>query len=345
MKSLLNLFVYSLAGFMLAGLFLLPGCGNGRDDGAQITRLKLSHITAPGSAWDLGAQKFAELLHEKSGGGMEVDIYPQAQLANRNQQAELNLMQSGVIDFSFESSIILALFLDRRFDVFNLPWAFEDYAAAHAAVDGELWTQAKEWLKAKGIHILAAGDNGFRQLTNSSHPVEKPEDLVGLQIRVAGSPLFLDTFRTLDAAPQTMNFGEVFTALRQGTVDGQENPLSIIDTSRLDEVQTHLTLWNYVYDPIFLCISEKKWGGFSPEEQAMIEEAAREAMAWQRQYVEKQDEELPRALAERGMKVRNLTAAERSAFRAKMGPVWNRAAEVIGKELVESVLVEGTLQQ
>lgn len=330
--SLLN-WVCVGVGLLSAG-FLVVGCGSG--DGTQV--LKFSHITAPESAWDLGAHKFAELVAEKSDGAMRVEVYPQSQLANRNQQAELNLMQSGAIDLTFESSIILALFLDRRFDVFNLPWAFADYAEAHAALDGPLWAAATEWMAAKDVHILAAGDNGFRQLTNSKMPVSRPADLAGLRIRVAGSPLFLDTFRALGAAPQTMNFGEVFTALRQGTVDGQENPLSIIDTSRLDEAQKHLTLWNYVYDPIFLCVGAKRWARFTPEQQKILEESAREAMVWQREYVAAEEADLPGKLEARGMEVQRLTLEERAAFRAEMAPVWDKARAVIGDDLVDQVL-------
>jgi len=325
--------VFALTALLLLPLLLPAGCRRQPREGGAI-RLKLSHITAPGSAWDLGAQRFAELVRERSGGRIEVAVFPQGQLANRDQHAELNLMQAGVIDLSFESSIILALFLDPRFDVFNLPWAFADYAAAHAAVDGPLGAQAREWLAAKGIAVLAAGDNGFRQLTNARRPVRAPDDLAGLRIRVAGSPLFIEIFRALGAAPQTMNFGEVFTALQQGTVDGQENPLSVIETSRLDEVQEHLTLWNYVYDPIFLCIGQRRLGELSAEDQELLRRCAAEAMSWQRQYVADEERRLPRLLAERGMAVVALTAAELEPFRARAESIWQSATGTLGPQLI-----------
>ena len=318
-----------------AFLAVLWGCGK-----SQTTVLRLSHITSPGSAWDKGAQQFAELVNTRSEGRIQVKVYAGAQLAQHNQKTELQQLCNGTIDMTLHSPIILALFLDKRFDAFSLPWLFPNHGVANRVCDGPFGEQAMDWLEEHGVHGIGYGVNGFRQLTNSVRPVKTPTDLKGMKVRVAGTDLFRAVFSAFGANPMTMNFGEVFTALQQGTISAQENPLSIIDSSKLYEVQSHLTVWGYAYDPLILTMNRARWDSFSPEDQALLTSCGREAMAYQRKIVADEDMRLIEELAAQGMTVHVLQQEEIAVFRSVCSGVYDEFGPKIGKEIVSLLLAE-----
>jgi tripartite ATP-independent transporter DctP family solute receptor len=244
------------------------------------------------------------------------------------------MLGSGSIDMALVSTIILALYLDPRFDVFSLPWLFQDHETANRVCDGELGKHAFLYLEQKGLKGLAFGANGFRQLTNSLLPVRTPENLTGVRCRVAGSRIFFRTFELLGADALTMNFGEVFTSLQQGVIDAQENPLSIIYSSRLYEVQPYLTIWNYSYDPLILTMNRTRWNSFSSADQKMLLKSAKEAMDYQRSVVAQEDRDLPGLLSDQGMQIIRLSEEEIKQFKKMVLPVYEEFTPLIGKELV-----------
>jgi tripartite ATP-independent transporter DctP family solute receptor len=302
--------------------------------------LRLSHVTAQDSPWDKGAHRFAELVAKNTGGRIEVKVFPQSQLANGSQKAELEMLQSGVIDMTWDSPIILALFMDKRFDVFNLPWLYPSMEVANKVADGPMGDLAMKWLEEKGVVGLGIGVNGYRELTNSKHPVTTPDDMKGIKFRVAGSKLYLETFKLLGANAVTMSFGEVFTSLQQGVIDGQENPTAIIFSSRLYEVQKYLTMWHYSFDPLILCINKKTFEGFSPADQKAIRAAAKEAVAYERTVSAEEEIRLPEELAKKGMQVNNLTPAQIAVFKAKVQPVYAMVQETVGADNMKLMLAE-----
>jgi tripartite ATP-independent transporter DctP family solute receptor len=302
--------------------------------------IRLSHVTAKGSPWDKGAERFAELVAKNTGGRIAVKIFPQSQLANGSQKAELEMLQSGVLDMTWDSPIILALFLDKRFDVWNLPWLYPSMEAANRVADGPMGELAARWLADKGVVALGIGVNGFRELTNSKRVIATPDDLKGIKFRVAGSKLYLETFKLLGANAVTMSFGEVFTALQQGVIDGQENPTAIIDSSRLYEVQKYLTLWHYSFDPLVLCINKKLFDSLSPADQKVIRDAARQAVAYERQLSAEEEKRLPEELAKKGMQVNVLTPQQIAAFRDRVKPVYSMVEEYVGADNMKLMLAE-----
>lgn len=302
--------------------------------------IRLSHVTAKGSPWDKGAERFAELVAKNTGGRIAVKVFPQSQLANGNQKAELEMLQSGVLDMTWDSPIILALFLDKRFDVWNLPWLYPSMEVANEVADGPMGALAYKWLAEKGIVGLGIGVNGYRELTNSKHPIAAPDDMKGIKFRVAGSKLYLETFKLLGANAVTMSFGEVFTALQQGVIDGQENPTAIIDSSRLYEVQKYLTLWHYSFDPLVLCINKRLFDSFSPADQKILRDAAREAVAYERQVSAEEERRLPEVLKQKGMQVNALTPVQIAAFRERVKPVYSMVEEYVGKDNMNLMLSE-----
>ncbi len=212
LRNLLRACAVALAAILCAS------CGKSSDR----TVIKASLILGETSDWYKGMQRWASLVAEKSQGAVEVRIFPQASLASGKQDTELEMVQSGTIEASFESSILLSG-IEPAFSVWSLPWLFDDYAAADSALLGEPGMEMLALLEERGLVGLGYGHNGFRQLTNSARPVRAPADLAGLKIRVPAISMYLDVFRALGADPSPMNFGEVFLALQQGTIDGQEN--------------------------------------------------------------------------------------------------------------------------
>ena len=302
--------------------------------------IRLSHVTAKDSPWDKGAHRFADLVAKNTNGRIEVKVFPQSQLANGSQKAELEMLQSGVIDMTWDSPIILALFLDKRFDVFNLPWLYPSMEVANKVADGPMGALAMKWLEEKGIVGLGIGVNGYRELTNSKHPITTPDDMKGIKFRVAGSKLYLETFKLLGANAVTMSFGEVFTSLQQGVIDGQENPTAIIDSSKLYEVQKYLTMWHYSFDPLVLCVNKKLFDSLSPADQAAIRAAAKEAVAYERAVSAEEEKRLPEELKKKGMQVNNLTPAQIAAFKTKVQPVYAMVQEAIGVDNMKLMLAE-----
>ena len=301
--------------------------------------LRLSYVAPEGDNWDLGAKRFAELVEERSDGLLRVETFPGSILANRSQQAEVQAVQSGTIDMAMFSPILLALFVDSRFDVYSLPFLFPDQEVALATVD-ELRPLTDGWLEERGLEGLAYGVNGFRQITNSARPIALPEDLAGLKVRAAGTQIFLKTFEALGASAITMNFGEVFTSLQQGVIDGQENPLGVILSTRLFEVQPYATVWNYAFDPVILTMNASLWSSFSAAEQALLRSAAEDAMSYERELAAQSDVSAPEALEAQGMAVYTPSPEELQAFRDAVETVYTDPAiiERIGAENLELVL-------
>ncbi len=302
--------------------------------------IRLSHITAKDSPWDKGAVRFAELVAKATKGRIEVNVFPQSQLANGSQKAELEMLQSGVLDMTWDSPIILALFLDKRFDVFNLPWLYPSMDVANKVADGPMGELAYKWLGEKGIVGLGIGVNGYRELTNSKRAISAPDDMKGIKFRVAGSKLYLETFKLLGANAVTMSFGEVFTALQQGVIDGQENPTAIIDSSKLYEVQKYLTLWHYSFDPLVLCINKRLFDGLSPADRDAIRAAAKEAVAYERALSAEEEKRLPEELKKKGMQVNALTPAQIAVFRERVKPVYTMVGEYVGAENMKLMQAE-----
>ena len=307
---------------------------------AATKTIRLSHVTAKDSPWDKGAHKFADLVAKNTDGRIEVKVFPQSQLANGSQKAELEMLQSGVIDMTWDSPIILALFLDKRFDVFNLPWLYPSMEVANMVADGPMGALAMKWLEEKGITGLGIGVNGYRELTNSKHPITTPDDMKGIKFRVAGSKLYLETFKLLGANAVTMSFGEVFTSLQQGVIDGQENPTAIIDSSKLYEVQKYLTMWHYSFDPLVLCINKKLFDSLSPADQKAIRAAAKEAVAYERAVSAEEEKALPEVLKKKGMQVNTLTPDQIAVFKDRVKPVYAMVEETVGADNMKLMLAE-----
>ena len=314
---------------------LLLSCGRDSTGGREF---RLSLILGVNSDWYRGALRFKELVESQTGGRYRIGIYPHSQLAGGVQRTELEMVQSGVIDLSLESSILLSI-IEKRMSVLSLPWLFPDYRTAHAALASPLGGELLGLLERKGIIGLAYGANGFRQITNSRNPIRVPGDLRDMKIRVPAIKLYIDIFKLLGADPSSMNFGELFTALAQGTMDGQENPAAVIYSSRMYEVQKYLTIWNYSYDPIVLCMNRKTWNSLPPDIRGVFARCAREAMEYEYSLVAEGERAAVDSLRAKGMEVNSLDPKAAASFRALAEPIYRTYAREIGGNLIERLRV------
>ena len=304
---------------------------------AQETReYSVSTVLSDAFPWGQAAEKWAELVKERSEGRITLKIYPNAQLVSGDQTREFSAMRSGLIDMAVGSTINWSTQVPEA-NLFSLPFLMPDNAAVDAITQGEAGKMVFDAIEKRGVMPLAWGENGFREISNSRGALSSPEDLKGLKIRVVGSPLFLDTFNALGANPTQMSWTDALPALTTGAVDGQENPLAVFDVARADRAnQTHLTLWRYMNDPLIFGVSQRIWTTLSPEDQKLLKEAAVDAGKWE---IEKARAELTDTLETirgRGVEITELTPEQHKAFVDATQSVYEKWTPRIGKELVDA---------
>jgi TRAP-type transport system periplasmic protein len=302
--------------------------------------LKLAVNTNAQTAWGRGAARFADVLRHRTQGRIAITPYFDGQLVAGKQLTEFVLLQQGGADFAMGSTINWSPQV-KELNLFALPFLFPGYPALDAVQAGEPGRRLFRLMEDKGVVPIAWGENGFRELTNSKRPVRKPEDLQGLKIRVVGSPIFADTFRALGANPVSLDWNtQALPALRQGSVDGQENPIGLIIPYNLWEVQKYVTVWHYAIDPVILAVSAKTWAGFSAEDRALVRKVGEDVMALQKREAREGADGAVTALdilqKIYGMEGVKLAPEDLKAFRERTRPVYTKWVEEIGADLVRS---------
>lgn len=283
-----------------------------------------------------GAQKFADLLKEKSDGKIKVRLFPGGTLGGDVQT--VSALQGGTLDITVLNSGILAA-QAPDFAMLDFPFLFNNAEEAHAVIDGPVGQKLSAQLDSKGLVGLGYWDLGFRNLTNSKHPVTKIEDMQGLKVRVIQSPIYLETFSALGANPVPMAFPEVYTALEQHTIDGQENPFTVIEGNKFFEVQKYLSVTGHIFNPQSLIISQKTWNRLNEDEKKLIRDAAAEAQKFQREVTAAGMDKAKETLAG-AMTVNEISAAEKDRFRERVKPVVDKFAESLDGDLVKMMYDE-----
>jgi len=318
---------------------------------------KLDIVPSLTTAWGMGAQYFTDLVKERSGGKINIKVYPGSQLTTGKQTNAFLLVRNGTIDFAVQSSINYSPQL-VELNLFALPFFIANQPDRYAALDaikaGKAGEMVIKAIEDKGVKFLGFGENGFRELTNSRKAIRTPADLAGMKIRVVGSPLFLDTFRALGANPVNMNWSDTMAAIQQGVVDGQENPISTFFPVKMHDFHKFMTDCHYVVDPTLFVVNPGVWGSFSAEDQKMIQEAAVEAGKYQialariglddgtaQKYLEgigkvPEITDWYGTLKSVGMDVAILTPEETKAFADKTAPVLEAWRSKVGEELVKA---------
>jgi tripartite ATP-independent transporter DctP family solute receptor len=305
------------------------GSGSGSDSGSTSQNanqsspdkeplvLKFGHVLAPDHPYQLGAEKFKEILESTAPEPVKVEIYHSSQLGSERDLTEG--LQLGSVDLAIAPGTIGSF--EPMMKVLDLPYIFRDREHAYKVLDGEIGAELAAALPEKSLRLLAYWENGFRHITNSKRPIVTPSDLEGIKIRVPENATYVDTFNTWKANVVTMAFGELYTALQQKTVDGQENPLALIATNKFYETQKYLSLSGHFYGPAQLLISEITWQKLSPEMQEAVQKAAIEARDYERQLLQDREAEYLQQLKDAGMEVNEV---DMDAFMESVKPVWEK---------------------
>lgn len=317
----------------LAGVLL---AGSGLATSIEARELSVSTVLSDAFPWGQAAQRWADLVEERSGGELTLRVYPNSQLVSGDQTREFSAMRSGLIDLAVGSTINWSPQVPEL-NLFSLPFLMPDERAVDAVTGGSAGKMVFDAIESRGVVPLAWGENGFRQLSNSRGVIDEPGDLDGLKIRVVGSPLFLDTFSALGANPTQMSWADAKPALTTGAVDGQENPLSVFDVARIDQVgQNYVTLWNYMNDPLIFAANQQVWGSLSEEERTLLRETAIEAGDWEIEMTREQEADRLAAIKARGVTVTELTEQQHDAFVSATESVHDEWTPRIGEKLLEA---------
>jgi TRAP-type transport system periplasmic protein len=285
----------------------------------------------------MGAKKFADLVEQKSGGKIKVRVFPGGQLGGDLQN--VSALQGGTLDLMVLNAGLLVGIV-KDFAVLDLPFLFNTAEEADAVVDGPVGQKLFDKLPEKGLVGLGYFELGFRNVTNSKRPITKAEDFQGIKLRVLQSPLFIDLFNTLGANTVAMPFPEVYTALEQGVIDGQENPVTVIFDTKFQEVQKYLSLTRHIYNAQSVIMGKKTWDKFSDEEKKIIQSSLDEAETYQRQVSRQKSTQVLEDLKKAGMQVNEVSPQEISRIREKIKPVVDKYTKEVGDALANEVNAE-----
>lgn len=300
-------------------------------------QLKFAAANNKGHPQVMGMEKFAELVKDKSGGKIEVKLFPGGVLGGDVQT--VSALQGGVIEMTVLNAGILASNV-KQFGAVDLPFLFNNGEEADKVMDGPFGTGLADLLPDTGLVGLGYWELGFRNLTNNRHPVTKIEDIKGLKIRTIQSPIPIELFNNLGANAVPLPYTELYTALETGTVDGQENPAANILNAKFYEVQKYMTVTRHQYNPQIVLISKKFWDGLNDEEKVVLQTSATEARDYQRQVSREFDAKAIADIKATGMEVSELSPEETQKLRDAVKPMIEKFSAEIGPDTVAALFKE-----
>jgi tripartite ATP-independent transporter DctP family solute receptor len=322
----------SLRGLLVAAAVLVAGAASAQ------TELTLSTPDPDTSEITVAANKFAELVAEKTNGEVTLKVFPNGTLYGGDPSGAVKQLAGGSLDMLLLSTSLYANF-NPKFTAISIPYLFDNTDQLRAYLQGDLGNELLAGLDGIGIKGISLWPRPFRQITNSKRPIETPEDLAGLKLRVPNNPLWVEFFGKLGAVPTPMAFAEVYNALQLKVVDGQENPITVPVSAKFFEVQTHASLTNHIADGWVLAINPAKYEALTDAQKTAIAEAAAEAEAWK---VENDAAEAEAAIAEieaNGVAVNTLTPEQQAAFVAVSKELFPVFADLVG----DQTFFDGTL--
>ena len=313
---------------LLATLVALPAV-------AQV-ELKLGHVGGPGSLFELSANEFARRANEKLAGKVKVVVFGSSQLGgDREMMQKLRL---GTLDFALPSTVMSSEV--EAFGMFEMPYLVKNREHMKKIEAAIFWPSLEPLAEAKGYKLLAVWENGFRHITNNVRPIVKPADLQGMKLRVPEGKWRVKMFQAYGANPSPMALSEVFVALQTGVMDGEENPLTQIYSSKFQEVQKYLSLTGHVYTPAYLAVGAKKFATLPPDVQATLAQVAKETQAYVYEQAARLDNDLLAKLKASGIKVND---ADKDAFIAASKSVYEEFGKEVpaGGKLVDQAITLG----
>jgi tripartite ATP-independent transporter DctP family solute receptor len=299
-------------------------------------QLKLAHEVAVDSTQHQAANRFADLVEERTGGAVEINVFPDSGLGPAQQA--LNLMRGGVIEIIQSGSTTFNGIVGET-AALEMPFLFQNAEHAYRVLDGKVGQSLLDKLAPHGIQGLAFLENGWREMTNSRHPIRSHEDIKGLKIRTTPNPYHIQAFELLGANPVPLAYAELYTALETGAVDAQEHPLPALWAGKFYEVQDYLSLTHHAYSPLILVMNKAKFESLPAEYQTVLVEAARETAKYQRDLNSKQAAEIIEAIKEAGVEV--IEEIDTTQFQQIVEePLRKSFAEKYGMDLLDAIAAE-----
>ncbi len=299
---------------------------------AQTTTLKIGYATSKESHYGVGSTVFCDEVEKGTQGRYKCQHFPNSALGGEREQIEA--IQFGTQDLLNTSTGPVGNFVPEM-KIVDLPFLFRDYDHARKVMDGPIGQDLLTKFPSKGIIALAWTENGFRQMTNSKRDIVKPDDAKGLKMRTMENKVHMDGYRTFGILPTPMAFPELFGALQQGTVDGQENPIPVILSAKFSQVQKHLSLTNHVYSPALLLLSPKVWNKLNDADKKVFVEAAKKGAAAQRKKVNDDEANGLAQLEKEGVKVNR--TVDGAAFRKAIEPAYVSYAKEFGEANIKKI--------
>ncbi len=300
--------------------------------------IKFSHVVAKDTPKGLAAEYFAKKADELTKGKVKVEVYANSTLYKDKE--EMEALQLGAVQMLAPSLAKFGPLGVKEFEVFDLPYIFDDYNDLHKVTQGPVGQQLLSKLEPKGIRGLAYWDNGFKSFSLNS-PIKAPADLKGKKMRIQSSKVLEEQMRALGAMPQQMAFSEVYQALQTGVVDGTENPISNLYTQKMHEVQKHLTITDHGYLGYAVVVNKKFWDGLPADVRGQLETAMKESTVYANKIAKEQNDKDLEAVKKSGKTTVYVpTKEERMAFKKVLVPVHQKMESRIGKEIIQSVYKE-----
>ena len=329
-EKLTKIFSIAAAGIML---FSLMECGDSSQDGKIIIRM--THTQQPESISDLTAKEFQKYVDKKSDGRIRIEIYQNCGLSGGDLTKAIELVQAGNIDIHACAPANIANY-NPKFYAFWLPFLFDSTEDLVRFVNSErAKNEINKWCNDLEMTMLGINNAGSRQIS-SNKEIHSPKDLKGMNIRVPGANVFIDLYRDyFKANPTAMDFSEVYTSLQQKTIDGQENPIAVFNSSKFAEVQSNVLLWDGVRDTNIWVISNKTLEKLSPEDAKIIQESAAEALQWGNDYLAANESSIIENLEKNGTKFARLTDEERQEFKEACAGIFVKYVDVVGPDVID----------
>lgn len=341
MKKTRKALLMMLLALMMVSVFM-AGCGSDKKAGSsssgnnnEATTIKIAHVGTEDTTLHTKYVKFKGIVEAESDGKFTVEIYPNSQMGGEREITESTQINN--IQISSPAIGQLAT-MSPALQVFNLPFLFKDSEQAYEVLDGPIGQELLKNLEENGFVGLGYAENGWRHLTTKEGPVTKPDQVQGMKLRTMEDPLHLAFWKEIGLNPTPLAFSEVFTALSQGVVDGQENPLSLIHSMKFHEVNPYITLTGHIYDPEVFIVNKTFFDSLSEEDQQLIERAAQESIKFQREQNMLDEDELKEKLQEEGATITELTDEEKEAWVKAVKDIYKEYKDDIGEDTLKKVL-------
>jgi len=324
---------------IIASMLFAAGCSSQKSAGDQKAGgtkvMKLGIVTNQDRSLTKGLKKFAEIVEKESGGTIKGEVFADGLLGGDRQVLEA--LQMGTVQGTAVSTGVVAAFAPR-FDAFDLPYLFKDKQTAYKVFDGPVGDEVLQDLPKAKLIGLGYWENGFRHVTNNKREIKTVEDFKGLKLRTLESKVHVEFWKMMGTNPTPMSFSQLYSAMEQGVVDGQENPYGNVVSSKFNEVQKYLTNSGHVYNANVFLVSKVFWDTLTDKEKEIVKKAAIEARDYQRKLNEEEDQKSVAILKEKGMKINDLNPGEKEKIVELAQPLYKSVAQQIGGDFVDKLI-------